>query len=309
MDATDLAIYRELTRGRVFFWSSLDPRVSAERIAKKLGLGANTVRARLKGWRESGFLERTEVLPHPALLGLKLGSGSIRVDDVRAKPRVLDGLALVPGALASLDHVGCWMAFSVLGESDAAFDRVRRLAARLPGVDEVTPCRALAPPPPARSLKRLDWEILRALRAEPDRHLRDVAARVGITPKTFGKKYGDLIRDNAALFVPVLNPARLPGVVARYILLPRPGSDRRKIFSRARSIPQLMDAFDSSAIVAMPNPLVDVWLHLPNASIAEETQRVLLDWPEVETVELVFPVRQVFFTSWLDEAIAARAGQ
>lgn len=309
MDATDLAIYRELTRGRVFFWASLDPRISAERIAEKLGLGANTVRARLKGWRESGFLQRTEVLPHPALLGLKLGSGSIRVDDVRAKPTVLEDLALVPGALASLDHVGCWMAFSVLGESDAALDRVRRLAAKLPGVDEVTPCRALAPPPPARALKRLDWEIMRALRAAPDQPLRKIAATVGITPKTFGKRYGDLVRDRAALFIPVIDPGSLAGVVARYVVIPRAGADRAKILARARALDRLMDAFDASSIVPMPDPLIDVWLHLENPHAAEEMQREILAWPEVEGVELVFPVRQAFFTGWLDEVIEARAAR
>ena len=87
----------------------------------------------------------------------------------------------------------------------------------------------------------------------------------------------------------------------------RANAERGKIFSRARSLPELMDAFDASAIVPKPNPLVDVWLHLPNANAAEEAQRVLLDWPEVETVELMFPVRQVFVTEWLDEAIRARA--
>lgn len=306
MDATDLAIYRELTRGRVFFWSSLDPRISAERIATKLGLSANTVRARLKAWHETGFLQRTEVLPHPALLGLTLGAGNIRVDDVRAKPGVLDALGLVPGALASLDHVGCWMAFSVLGSSDAALERVRRLAAKLPGVDEVTTCRALAPPPPARELTRLDWVILKALREQPDQPLRKVAMRASITPKTLGKRYAALVRDNAALFVPVLDPSKLPGIVARYIIAPRAGAPRGRILSRARALPQLMDAFDASGLVPMPNPVVDAWLNLPNAHAAEETQRTIMDWPEVEAVELVFPVRQAFFTGWLDEAIEER---
>lgn len=148
--------------------------------------------------------------------------------------------------------------------------------------------------------------ILRALRAAPDVPLREVAQRVGITPRTLGKRYGILIRDDAALFVPVLSPASLPGVVARFILHPRPEADRAKFFARARALPRLMDAFDASVIVPAPNPLLDVWLHVPNATAAEDAQREMLDWPDVESVELVFPVRQAFFTSTIDEALEAR---
>lgn len=301
MDATDLAIYRELTRGRVFFWASLDARVSAEDIARRLRIGPTTVRARLKAWRERGFLRGTEVLPHPQLLGLKLGSGDIRVDDPREKPRVAERLELVPGALGCLDHVGPWMAFSVLAPSDAGMDRIRKLVAQLPGVDEVTPCHTLAPPPPRRALTKLDWSIIAALRAKPDASLREVAAEVGVSAKTFGKRYKALLADNAALFVPLLDLAAWPGAFARYIVLPTPGAERAKLHARLRAMPRVMDTFDAAAVQG--GPIFSVWMHQPNVAAAEETQRELLDLAGVAQVELVLPVRQTFITGWMDEAI------
>lgn len=305
MDPTDVAIYRELTRGRVFFWSSLDARVSAETIARRLRVSPTTVRARLRAWRERGFLARTEVLPHPALLGLKLGASDLRVDDVGEKPRVAESLALVPGVLAALDHIGPWMALAVLGPSDAGMDRTRKLVAKLPGVAEVTPCHTLSPPPPRRALTPLDWTILAALRAKPDAPLREVAADAGVSAKTFGKRYCALLADNAVLFAPVLDLAAWPGVFCRYIVLPEPDAERARLLAKLGGMPGVLDAFDGRAVMPAPNPVVSLWMHLPNLTRAEDVQRELLSLAGVAEVELTFPVRQTFVTEWMDEAIEA----
>lgn len=309
MDETDLAILRELMHGRVFFWATLDPRVSAEAVAKRLKLSPTTVRARLRAWRASGFFAGTQVVPHPALLGLKLGSGNVRVDDVRAKPAVLESMALVPGVFAVLDHVGPWVAYNVMTESDAAQERVRRLVARLPGVDEATPCHTLSPPAPARaSLSPLEWRILRALRAAPDAPLAKAAAQTGISAKTFARKYEALLADNLVLFVPELDLTRVAsGTVVRFIVALRPDAERAKAVARLRRLPRLMDAFDAQAIAPGPEAPVTLWMHLPNLGRVEDVTREILDVPGVQEAEHVLPLRARFSSAWIDEAIEARA--
>ncbi|HLB69283.1 MAG TPA: AsnC family transcriptional regulator [Thermoplasmata archaeon] len=50
MDELDLAILREVSRHRVLWWGSLDPRLSAGDIADRLGLDRTTVWSRLRSW-------------------------------------------------------------------------------------------------------------------------------------------------------------------------------------------------------------------------------------------------------------------
>lgn len=309
VDETDLAILRELTRDRVFFWASLDPRVCAERVARRLRKSPTTIRKRIAAWAERGFLVRTEVIPHPALLGWRLGAGSIRVDDPRAKAAVIEQVGLVPGALAVLDHVGPWLALNLVGEGEAGFERVRRLIGKFPGVAEVTPCHALAPPAPPRPATPLEWRVLRALRAAPDRSLHAAAAAaVGVTPKTFSRKYRGLLESSAVLFVPVLDFSRCGGgTVVRLIVTPHAGADRASLLAALRRLPRLMDVFDGQALLGRPDARVDLWMHLPSLAEVEAVAASVLAHPGVEEVEHAIPVRQSFSTAWLDEAIEARA--
>lgn len=308
MDDTDLAILREMMRGRVFFWATLDPRVSAESIARRLKLSPTTVRARLRAWRASGFLATTHVVPHPALLGLRLGAGNVRIDDVRAKPAAVESLALIPGVFTVLDHVGPWLALNVLAESDAAMERLRKLAARLPGIDEVSPCHALAPPPPRRdAMTPLEWRMVRALRDAPDAPLARVAASVGTSTKTFARKYGALLADNMLLYVPEMDFARVGGgTVVRFIVALRPGEERARGLAALRRLPRLMEAYDASIISPGPDAPVSLWMHLPSVSAIEETTREILAIPGVVESEHVVPVRGVFARAWIDEMVDAR---
>lgn len=66
MSPQSVALRRGSSEARRGARPTLDPRVSAERIAKRLGLGASTVRARLKAWRATAFLALALSVAHLA---------------------------------------------------------------------------------------------------------------------------------------------------------------------------------------------------------------------------------------------------
>lgn len=297
MDELDAAILRALYADRVLFWGALDPRLSAEAVAKKLKVAPTTVRARLAVWRERGFLLRYEVIPHPAHFGCAVAAGGIRIADPRAKPQLLEDLSLVPEALAALDHVGEWVGFALVQESEAQVDRARRLLARLPGVADVSPCRPLPTPPCSQKMTPLDWRIARALRKDPMRPISAAAREVGITTKTFSRRYAQLVRSRALWFAPVVDFTKWGGGVGRFIVSGRDPSERTRVLAHLKRSPTLLDM---ERLPPMPGGevLADAWIHLGSASAAEDVQRDLLAIQGVDSVEVLFPRKYDIFGSW-----------
>lgn len=311
MDRFDAALLREMLRDRVLLWGGGDPRIGSAALAERLGVDRTTVWARLRSWKDEGFLVRQEVVPNPSLFGAGLAAGDIRIDDPRAKRRALDAIALVDGVLAGIDQVGPYVILLYAHENEAALGRCTRLVAELAGVDDVSMCIPFAPPRSSLQPAAADWRILAALREMPDRPLRDVAARAGISNRTLTRRYARLLEGNAIWSFPVLDFQRYQdAVMARFVV----GLSDRAVAPALRnacrrSLPgmvwwdapaeQLLRLDDATA-------WVDVYCHLATAAEAESVQQWLLDTPGVEGVEIFFPKTWFVVPTWWDERIATR---
>lgn len=305
VDETDARILREMLREKVFFWGALDPRVSADDVARRLRLARSTVHARVKAWRRSGLLAASAFTPHPGLLGVGLGGGAIRVQDVRAKEGVLESLALVPGAFSAVDHVGEWVAVCFVRESDAALERLLRLVRRLPGVEEMTPCAPIALQPCGHEMTPLDWRIVRELRRAPERTLAATARALGVSAKTMSRRYEALLEANALWYLPVMDFTRTEGTVVRLILDLEEDADRARVLAALDAWPSLFDVTDAKRLIPQAET-VDVALWVPNAGAVEDAMRRALDVPGVRAAEATFPRSWRFFGEWVDERLAAR---
>lgn len=208
MDALDLGILRELARDQIVWFGRLDPRLSAAEIARRLHVDRATVSARLHAWERSGFLTGHAIVSSPLLFGARIAGGSLRVDDPVRKPPLLDDLGLVPGVLSAVDHVGPWTALLYAFETREGLERSRRLLARLPGVDEATPCVPFRAPEPEVEPTRLDWRIVRELSTAPRAPMGDVARKVGVSRKTFVRRLERLVEGRALWYLPLLDFTR-----------------------------------------------------------------------------------------------------
>lgn len=306
-----MAILRAISRERVLWWGSLDPRLCAEDVARLLRVDPGTIRARLRRWEKEGFLLGFEVVPNVRLFGARLGGGTMRVDDPRAKERVLRDLALVDGALVVADNVGPWMAIHLANESPAALARREAAVRRIAGVDELEPCIAHDAPPCSAKAGALDWRILQALRVAAHAPLAAAAERAGVSPKTFRRRYGALVEAGAVWSIPILDFTRWTGaVMARFIVSVAEGARPAEVAKGVRAaVPDLVDlALPSEMGIGLPYRIVDVFASLPSAGAVEEATRALLDVPGSNGVEVVYPRRFHVYGHWFDERIAERLG-
>ena len=310
MDPLDLGILRELSRDQVLWFGRLDPRVSAAEIARRLKVDRGTIASRLRSWQACGFLRGHEVVPSPLLSHASFAGGSLRVDDLRLKTRLLENLGLVPGIVGAVDHVGPWVALLYVFENREALERSRQLLLRLPGVGEATPCVPFRAPHPTVEPSALDWRILRALRTEAKAPLARTARAAGVSTKTLARRLNRLIRGRAVWYLPLLDFTRYrKATVARFLIAldPRgdPGATAEALRRRIPNLAYLVDASAAAEVPPEAPAMIDLGAHMGSVGEAEDLQASVLSIPGVQEVEVLFPRRFHMYPAWFDERIRA----
>jgi hypothetical protein len=165
------------------------------------------------------------VVPSPLDFGAGTAGGNLRVDALSQKPGVLDDLALIPGLINAVDHVGPWVALLFAFETRGGLERSRRLLGRMAGVSEATPCVPFVDPEPTVVPTRVDCESLHALRVSPRRPLREVAETAKVSTKTLVRRMERLVEGRAVWYLPVLDFTRYPrATVTRFVVTLRTGA-------------------------------------------------------------------------------------
>ncbi len=311
MDELDAAIFRELHRERAFLWGGIDPRLGTTELADRLDVDRTTVWSRLKAWEENGFLMRQEVVPNPGLFKAGIAVGALRIDDPRLKEEVFESLELVDGVLCWLDQVGPWVLLACARETADSLDRCTRLIEELRGVDEVRECIPFTPPKSRTEPTTRDWRIVAKLRETPDLPLAKIAEDVGVSRRTFTRRYGKLLEAQAVWSVPAFDFSRYEGAtLARFSATLSEGADTAHLMNRCRKEVEGALWIDSLDRVApghtYPYTWVDVFCHLPSVGETEQIQMWLMDQPDVQSVECFFPRAWHVVTDWFDERIQAR---
>ena len=314
MDPLDVGILRELSRDQILWFGRLDPRISAAEISRRLRVDRATVSARLHDWERSGFLLGHEVVPSPLVFRARIAGGNLRVADLRTKPEVLNDLALVPGLISAVDHVGDWVALLYAYEDSRALERSRRLVERLPGVGEATPCVPFHPPEPTVVPTALDFRILDDLKSNPRRTLQQIARSVGTSSKSLVRRLTRLVQGRAIWYLPILDFTRYPkAVVARFVVTLKAGLDSSRAAAKARelvpSMTYLVDTTSLSGPGGTVPPMLDLSAHLESVGRVEDVQRILQEQDSVEAVEVLFPRRFYLYRDWFDDRIRAALGR
>ncbi|HYA57698.1 MAG TPA: AsnC family transcriptional regulator [Thermoplasmata archaeon] len=297
----DIAILREMYRGGAVNLAGVDPRLNATRIARSLKVGRARVAARLKWWREAGFLRKFDVWINPALLGWQGAWVPLRVGHHRVKPELIERLALVDGVVSGLEFLGEWLSVGVVAPDGASLNRRVRLLRHMPGVTEVDTAVPWVVTEPTRRLTPLDVRIVRALRHRPMATLSEIARTVGISTRTMTRRYSDLLDDRAVWFVPVFDFRALTRPVVSLTLHVRPGTAREDLSEQIRSRFPLTLDFTTSDVGPEMSPLDLVFfVTLPSAAYLEELERLVGKAEGVENVESYVMVRILDFPEWFD---------
>lgn len=304
----DIAILREMYREGAVNLAGIDPRLNASRVAQSLRVGRARVAARLKWWKESGFLQKYSVWLNPALLGWHGAWTSVRVDHHRSKRELFRRLGLVEGVVSGMDFLGDWISVAVVAPDLTSLQRRIDLIRHLVGVTEVEPPVPWRIPEPKRPLTPLEIRVVRALREQPTATLSEIAKRVGISTRTMTRKYSELVEERAVWFVPIFDFTALNRAVVSLNVHVRPGIDRTTVAKKLRSrFPQVLD-FATAGIGpdTSPQDLV-FFVTLPSAASLEELEQFASSVDGVQSVESYVMVRIHDFPEWFDGHLDALA--
>ena len=272
VDAADVAILRELA------WNPEDPRHvgrSFQRpwdVAKRLRLHRNTVVRRLQALADAGVYQGTHLYVAPELDGVRLGLYEFAFGE--DKPRGLARLREDPRVLEMHDFHGgaAWAAVSV-PTGDALATAAEELRTRS-GALRVELVSTWDWPRPLRPAGALDMRILRALHEDAFRPVAEVAAEVGVTPKTVRLRLKALAAAHAFTVIPALSLAQVRGAVA-FVLAVRFPSD-----ARARSHAALLERLPNALLAGAPREETTwVFVVAPDTANVEATRRLAASMP------------------------------
>jgi DNA-binding Lrp family transcriptional regulator len=314
VDPLDLSILRETSRGRVMWWGSLDPRVSIREVGRRLRVDATTIWSRLRMWQRQGFLLGYSVVPNPTLFGAKLAGGSVRISDSRAKERFFRDFGLVEGAAFAVDQVGPWVVVMFVFETERGLQRSAGLTRRLPGVTEMQPCIPFNCPSTTLVPSRLDWRILESLCADPTGDLSECARKLGISAKTFARRYNSLIRDCAVWSIPRLDFTQYTGAtVARFLVWLSPQADAQRVLTKLeKTFPSYILLEDQSGLPDIGSRIVrllSLFLQMSSTGEVEDADRLIREVDGVVDVETYFPRRTYVYEDWFVERLEKQTRQ
>jgi DNA-binding Lrp family transcriptional regulator len=302
----DIDMIRELYRDGAVNIAGVDPRLNATRIAHRLHVGRRRVAARLRVWKEVGFLLRYDVWLNPALLGVQGAWLNVRVEHPRVKPDLFRRLGLIDGVVSALDFVGEWVSVGLVGPDEPSILRKMGLIRGLAGVADVEGPGAWSAPAPKRRLTSLDLRIVRALRERPDGSLSDTARRVGISTRTMTRRYSELVGDWAVWFVPVFDFTALVPPIISLNLEVRPGTSQELIARAIRKrFPLVLESRLLAGVPDGPPPVILVFVTLPSAASFEELHRLAETLEGVKSVEQLTMVRMHVYPEGFDRELTA----
>jgi DNA-binding Lrp family transcriptional regulator len=301
----DLDILREMYPRRGVEISGIDPRLNANRIAARLGVSRARVSARLRQWKEAGFVARYDVWPNPLLFGLNGGTLEVRVDHLAQKPEVIERIALVPGAIAGIDYLGDWFTATFALPIGEPVARTAALLRSLSGVAEVVNAVSWAGGAPPKPLSPLELKIVRALRRFPTDSLTSIAHHVGVSTRTITARYGRLLDERRVWFLPVFDFRALAepvlAVSVEFGTIPE-----RSQFSRAilRTYPNTLEFVRAPLGPSQPEQLGTYFVVGTSAAQVDDIVRWVHRYPGVKWYDTATLVRTLLFSDTLDRLIA-----
>lgn len=306
----DIAMLREMYRNGAVNLAGIDPRLNVTRVAQSLKIGRARVAARMRWWKESGFLQKYAVWLNPSLLGWHGAWVSLRVDHHRSKEDLFRRLGLVDGVISAMDFLGDWVSVAVVAPDPASLQRRVGLLRHLVGVMEVETPTPWHIPEPKRALTPLEIRVVRALREKPTATLHDIARRVGVSTRTMTRRYSELVEEWAIWFVPIFDFTALSVSVVSLNIHVAPGTTRESVSRRLRSRFPLTLDFTTTGVGPdiSPQDLV-FFVTLPSVASLEELERIASSVEGVERVESYIMIRILEYPDWFDSHLETLAAQ
>lgn len=305
MDGIDLAILRSM---RVLPYTGIPHGPDALRpaeSARSLGLGVDRVKDRVARMEASGVIQGYEIYPNLHHLGL--GDVTLHAEvSGEAKQRVLQEAPLVEGVIGLYDYVGSHVCLQLLVRSPQDLERKTRLLMGILGLSKrpgIIKQENL--PPPKRRLGNLDWRIIRAMRGQAKRPTTQIAAQIGVTPRTVRRRLERMSEGKDIDVVVEVDLGALPGAILYDLRVHCAPERLATLEPEVRGIAK--DAFFAVFRPASPEfGALEMSCFAFSQGAVEAMRAAVESTPGVDQVDVLFPASGNHSGSWLDEAIDAK---
>jgi DNA-binding Lrp family transcriptional regulator len=304
-DPLDIDILREMYRTRRVTVAGIDPRLNVSYLAKRLHTSRTRITRRLARWSDSGFLQRYDVWPNPALLHLSGWTVNVRATDRLDKAGLLDRLGTVDGVVSAVEFLGEWLSVQFVAPDEETSRRRIELLRHLKGVAEVEGPVAWRRLEPRATLSPLDLRIVKALRERPRGTLTETARAVGISTRTMTTRYERLVENWSVWFVPVFDFTQLPlPLVNLNIWLCPDATADRVTQTVVKRFPWTLEFGWGGLGPSEREDFVVLFVTLPSVGAIEEVERLARSVPGTLDVEAIVMLRTHSFPRWVDEYLA-----
>lgn len=298
-DGLDVAIIRALAYGpNVYQW---DIRSPFARVGKELDVDENTVRNRVRALEEDGLIRGWHTVINPAMLDARMANleipniASTRKEEAIEVLMDLDGIQLVFDYYRGGLHLNCFH------HSPAQLQRLVDVVASICDA----PTEAWSSPSPSLTIEpdRADWRLIQALRKAPKRPMAQLAEAAGVSVRTVQRRLPRLIEGRAVFVSLDTDLSRMTGRIPVHARVVLDDESRRsavvKAMTRAGDV--VFTHFDGDLLI------VAYLLEGIGRLQAVETALGVLEGVAQARVDI--QAQRLISEGWLDEAIAAKAGQ
>lgn len=213
-DELDTRILREIGSPASPQW---DIRLSYADIARKLGVDEETVRRRIKRATEKGSLPGWKLLVNPVLLGCEAAVARLGTEDRNRPSLARSRLLRVEGVVVVVEFQGTRCLVNFYYSSPDELERRVELMADLVGSSEPEIWRARTQPAEFK-MRAVDWKMVRALQKDARRDLKEVAAEVGVSPRTVERRLDAMKAGHAVFLTLQPNFDMMAGVVGALLV-------------------------------------------------------------------------------------------
>jgi len=275
-------------------------------IGAQLGVEPETVKARLLRMEEAGFIRFYQLYPNFRHLGLLASAYLFRVPDEDRKSEAIRRIEPIDGLVEIHNFLGAEMCVDVSYRTPIELSKKLRLLSDFTGDAEPTPLYERHMPEVERSLSRLDWRILKALRYHARRSLLEVADEAHASVRTVRRRFDRMAREGSLFIVPAVDAAKAAGIVLYELLFyTDPGTERS-------TMNRILEAYADRYIYhyvpssqALGN--FDMLLYAESTGEIEAMRLRGRDVPGVAKVASLVFRGWTEYTDWIDAAMGERA--
>jgi hypothetical protein len=270
------------------------------------------VQARLRAWKDAGFLIGYEVWPNPRLFDVELCTVDIPVETPAHVDLLLSDLSLIEGVVSArglLDEDGRTVRAYLIDDGGVGLGRRRRLIRRVAGLATEPEVHPYWVPECDVDLSPLDWRILSFYRSYPEAGLTEGAKNLGITAKTLSARRDRLLDHHAMWWLLTTNSSKFPAV-SFFVTVSEPTRvSTVKVAMEGISPGWIPCADDGFGIRPTPSISIVAGLVLVDSPASvDDLARQITRVPGVAAVRWRVPREFRGYPEWYDRHLLARLG-